>query len=69
MWFHVVSDGAIGNISNAVIKAQMNVLNLAFAGFYGGANTGFSFALAGSHAHEQRRLALRGRSRLPTPTR
>ena len=25
----------------------MNVLNLAFAGFYGGVNTGFSFTLAG----------------------
>ena len=40
VWFHVVSDGAIGNISNTVIREQMNVLNLAFAGFYGGANTG-----------------------------
>ena len=47
VWFHVVSDGAIGNISNTVIQDQMNVLNLAFAGFYGGANTGFSFRLAG----------------------
>ena len=47
VWFHVVSDGAIGNISNTVIEEQMNVLNLAFAGFYGGANTGFSFKLAG----------------------
>jgi hypothetical protein len=47
VWFHVVSDGAIGNISNTVIQEQMNVLNLAFGGFYGGANTGFSFKLAG----------------------
>ena len=47
VWFHVVSDGAIGNISNTVIQEQMNVLNLAFAGFYGGANTGFSFKLVG----------------------
>ena len=47
VWFHVVSDGAIGNISNTVIQEQMNVLNLAFAGFYGGANTGFSFTLVG----------------------
>ena len=47
VWFHVVSDGAIGNISNTVIQEQMNVLNLAFAGFYGGVNTGFSFRLAG----------------------
>ena len=47
VWFHVVSDGAIGNISNTVIREQMNVLDLAFGGFYGGANTGFSFKLAG----------------------
>ena len=47
VWFHVVSDGAIGNISNTVIQEQMNVLNLAFGGFYGGSNTGFSFRLAG----------------------
>jgi len=47
VWFHVVSDGAIGNISDTVIQEQMNVLNLAFGGFYGGANTGFSFRLAG----------------------
>ena len=32
VWFHVVSDGAIGNISNTVIQEQMNVLNLAFGG-------------------------------------
>ncbi len=47
VWFHVVSDGAIGNISNAVIRDQMTVLNLAFGGFYGGAETGFTFTLAG----------------------
>jgi len=47
VWFHVVSDGAIGDISNQVVQDQMSVLNLAFAGFYGGANTGFSFRLAG----------------------
>jgi hypothetical protein len=47
VWFHVVSDGEIGNISDTVIQEQMNVLNLAFGGFYGGANTGFSFKLAG----------------------
>ena len=47
VWFHVVSDGAIGNISNTVIRDQMTVLNLAFGGFYGGADTGFTFTLAG----------------------
>jgi hypothetical protein len=47
VFFHVVHAGGVGNISDAIIKAQMNVLNSAFAGFYGGAATGFSFELAG----------------------
>ena len=46
-WIHVISDGATGNVSQAVIDAQMSVLNLALAGFYGGARSGFSFELAG----------------------
>jgi hypothetical protein len=47
VWFHVVSDGAIGNVTQKQIDRQMTVLNLAFAGFYGGADSGFRFALAG----------------------
>jgi pregnancy-associated plasma protein-A len=48
LWFHVVSaDGVTGNVTQSQIDAQMTVLNLAFAGFYGGANTGFKFKLAG----------------------
>ena len=47
VWFHVVSDGAIGNVTQAQIDEQMTVLNLAFAGFYGGAKSGFRFELAG----------------------
>ena len=46
-WIHVISDGATGNVSQSVIDSQMSVLNLAFAGFYGGAKSGFSFQLAG----------------------
>jgi hypothetical protein len=46
-YFHVVHAGGVGNISQAVIDEQMRVLNAAFAGFYGGAATGFSFKLAG----------------------
>ena len=47
-WIHVVSpDGTTGNVSDKIIRAQMQVLNLAFAGFYGGASTGFRFDLAG----------------------
>ena len=47
VWFHVVSDGAIGNVTQAQIDEQMSVLNLAFSGFYGGVNTGFKYRLAG----------------------
>ncbi|HEU6444597.1 MAG TPA: zinc metalloprotease [Gaiellaceae bacterium] len=47
VWFHVVHADGVGNISQEVIDDQMEVLNAAFAGFYGGAATGFSFTLAG----------------------
>ena len=47
VWFHVVTDGTIGNVTKAQIDTQMTVLNLAFAGFYGGAKSGFKFELAG----------------------
>ena len=47
VYFHVVHAGAEGNISRQIIDRQMQVLNHAFAGFYGGEPTGFSFRLAG----------------------
>lgn len=48
VYFHVVSpDGVIGNVMDAQIAKQIEVMNLAFEGTYGGANTGFKFALAG----------------------
>jgi hypothetical protein len=47
VWFHVVTDGSIGNVTQAQIDEQMTVLNLAFGGFYGGAKSGFKFELAG----------------------
>ena len=50
VYFHVVHANGVGNISQAVIDEQMRVLNAAFAGFYGGPATGFSFSLAGSLA-------------------
>ena len=46
-WVHVVSDGAIGNVSNTAINAQIQVLNRTFAGQEGGVRTGFSFRLEG----------------------
>jgi hypothetical protein len=47
VYFHVVTAGSVGAISQTVIDEQMAVLNLAYAGFYGGVNTGFKFKLAG----------------------
>jgi hypothetical protein len=47
VYFHVVTDGATGSLTGAQIAAQMEVLNVTFAGGEGGARTGFSFALAG----------------------
>jgi hypothetical protein len=48
VWFHVVSpDGVTGNVTQAQIDDQIAVMNLGFGGFEGGANTGFSFELAG----------------------
>ena len=46
-WVHVVSDGAIGNVSDAAIADQIQVLNRTFAGQEGGVRTGFSFQLVG----------------------
>jgi hypothetical protein len=47
VYFHVVTDGTIGRLTRAQINAQMHVLNNTFAGGEGGADTGFSFDLAG----------------------
>ena len=45
--WHVVTDGAAGNVTDAQILDQVNVLNRAFRGGEGGAATGFTFTLAG----------------------
>jgi hypothetical protein len=47
VYFHVVTDGAIGAVTTAQIDAQIAVLNNTFAGGEGGDRTGFSFQLAG----------------------
>jgi hypothetical protein len=47
VWFHVVHDGPIANLTQKQIDAQMTVLNMTFGGFEGGVNTGFRFKLAG----------------------
>src|SRR6188768_2893352 len=47
VYFHVITNGPVGNLTDKQISDQMTVLNLEFAGMEGGANTGFSFTLAG----------------------
>jgi Pregnancy-associated plasma protein-A len=47
VYFHVVTDGAIGSLMDRQINDQMRVLNETFAGAEGGDRTGFSFRLAG----------------------
>jgi hypothetical protein len=47
VWFHVITDGAAGNLTSAQIDAQVDVLNETFGGGEGGADTGFEFDLAG----------------------
>jgi hypothetical protein len=47
VYVHVITDGAVGSLTDAQIAAQLTVLNRTFAGREGGANTGFSFELAG----------------------
>ena len=46
-WVHVVSDGAIGNVSNRAVRDQIRVLDMTFGGFEGGVATGFDFELVG----------------------
>jgi hypothetical protein len=45
VYFHVIHNGTTGNVSDTTIAEQMAVLNLAFSGFYGGANSKVSFNL------------------------
>jgi Pregnancy-associated plasma protein-A len=47
VYFHVVTDGRIGSLTNAQIDRQMRILNQTFAGTEGGADAGFTFVLAG----------------------
>jgi pregnancy-associated plasma protein-A len=47
VYFHVVTDGAKGNLRDSQIADQIRVLNNTYAGGEGGFNTGFSFVLAG----------------------
>ena len=44
--FHVIYTASEGNVTDAQINAQIAELNKAYSGFYGGANTGYTFVLA-----------------------
>jgi hypothetical protein len=48
VYFHVVTAGSIGAVSDAQIADQITILNRTFAGAEGGAKTGFAFRLAGT---------------------
>jgi len=47
VYFHVVTDGSTGALTDAQIAGQIAVLNNTFSAGEGGAATGFSFTLAG----------------------
>lgn len=47
VWFHVIHDNGVGNVSDGDITRQIQVMNEGFSGFHGGADTGFRFELAG----------------------
>ncbi|WP_254716010.1 zinc metalloprotease [Actinomadura sp. WMMB 499] len=45
VYFHVLHDGSRGNVSDATVRRQINVMNAAYGGRYGGDNTEVSFRL------------------------
>ena len=45
--FHVITSGTLGNVTNAMLSAQVTQMNAAYSGGFGGPGTGFSFTLAG----------------------
>jgi hypothetical protein len=44
--WHVIYSGTTGNIPQSQIDAQIAYMNKAYAGYYGGVNTGYTFVLA-----------------------
>jgi hypothetical protein len=47
IWFHIVHDNGVGNVSDADVDRQIRIMNLGSAGFYGGYDQGFRYELAG----------------------
>jgi hypothetical protein len=48
VYFHVITDGATGAVTDRQVAAQIDVLNKTFGGREGGTDTGFTFVLAGT---------------------
>ena len=68
VYFHVVTDGATGSLTDAQIAAQMDVLNVTYAGGEGERGPASRSGLQGSHA----RIMRTGSTRVleaPTSTR
>jgi hypothetical protein len=47
VWFHVVHDGGVGNVTQEQIDDQIRIMNLGYSGFYGGFDQGFRYRLVG----------------------
>ena len=47
VYWHVVTDGAAGAVTDAQILSQISAINRGFSGGEGGAATGFTFSLSG----------------------
>ena len=47
IWFHVITDGSTGSLTDRQLRAQVAQMNAAFGGTYGGADTGFAWTFAG----------------------
>ena len=47
VYWHVVTDGTAGAVTNAQIQTQISAINRGFSGGEGGAATGFTFSLSG----------------------
>jgi hypothetical protein len=45
VYFHVVTNGALGNVTDDDVRTQIQVMNMGYGGFEGGVATGISFRL------------------------
>jgi hypothetical protein len=48
IFFHVITSGTNGALTDRQLRAQVAQMNAAYSGTYGGVNTGFSFTFAGA---------------------